>query len=126
MILIVLITVHSNAVVFEDVSKPVSETELLEGPELDQTAATSGRTSKKSSVRSTESTDAGSSKGKPKSIRSQKAISPVPSVLLEEESTRLVFKLLLIICLFVMYISRTKSVSPALPAKYVNVTVVMV
>ena len=94
MILMVLITMCSNAVILEDVSKPVSETELLEGPELDQIAATSGRTSKKSSIRSTESTDAGSSKGKPKSIRSQKAISPVPSVLLEEESTRLVFKLL--------------------------------
>lgn len=78
----------SNAAVPEEVSKPVSETELPEGPELDQITATSGRTSKKSSIRSTESTDAGSSKGKPKSIRSQKGISPVPSVLLEEETTR--------------------------------------
>ena len=76
---------YSNAAVFEDVSKPVSETELPEAPELDTITATSGRTSKKSSI----STDAGSSsKGKPKSTRSQKAISPVPSVLLEEESTR--------------------------------------
>ena len=90
MILIVLSTVCcSNAAVFEDVSKPVSETELPEGPEVDTIAATSGRTSKKSSIRSTESTDAGSSsKAKPKSTRSQKAISPVPSVLLEEETTR--------------------------------------
>ena len=73
----------------EDITKPVSETELPEGPEVDQITVTSGRTSKKSSIRSTESTDAGSgSKGKPKSVRSQKAISPVPSVLLEEEATR--------------------------------------
>ena len=90
MVLIVLnIVLYSNAAVLEDVSKPVSETELPEAPELDTITATSGRTSKKSSLRSTESTDAGSSfKGKPKSTRSQKAISPVPSVLLEEESTR--------------------------------------
>lgn len=79
---------HSNVIQLDEIPKPVSEIELPEGPELDQTTATSGRTSKKSSLRSTESTDISSGKGKPKGIRSQKAISPVPSSLLEEEATR--------------------------------------
>jgi len=79
---------YSNAAVVEEISKPISETELAEVPELDPITATSGRTSKKSSIRSTESTDAGSIKGKLKSTRTQKAISPVPSLLMEEEATR--------------------------------------
>ena len=78
---------YSNAAAAEDVSKPVSETDLPEYPEPEQTTTTSGRTSKKSSQRSIESTDT-SSKGKLKGARSQKGISPDPSLLLEEESTR--------------------------------------
>jgi len=78
---------YSNAAAPEDVSKPISETELPEYPEPEQTTTTSGRTSKKSSQRSIDSTDI-SSKGKLKGARSQKGISPDPSLLLEEETTR--------------------------------------
>ena len=77
----------SNAAAPEDVSKPVSETDLPEYPEPEQTMITSGRTSKKSSQRSMDSTET-STKGKLKGMRSQKGISPDPSLLLEEESTR--------------------------------------